>query len=234
VLVELALATVYLVASLYAVLQPGGHFSHYLNLLLQPFFVLGMLAFCRAVQAATRPARVVWAYLGLALLLPAQAALRATPLPERIRPALVRVLKIPGMHKVTTPGSPMIQWGWQYVYYVYSGMIWGTRTGGSHEILEPFFHDKQLFVRDFVQSLESGRAPIFLDTATEGALSYGNRRFYGHENHLEIARAVAANYFLCGEFQGARLYLNRKAFEGQADIQTWCSSLPVWKPWEPT
>jgi len=234
VLVELTLAAVYLVVSLYAVLQPGGRFSHYLNLLLQPFFVLGMLVFCRAVQAATRPALVVWAYLGLALLLPAQVGLRAPPLPLRIRPALVRALKVPGMHRVAPPWSPMILWGWQYVYYVNSGMTWGTRTGGSHEILEPFFRDKELFVRDFVQSLESGRAPVFLDTATEGSLAYGTRGIFGHANHPEIARAVRANYFLCGEFQGARLYLNRKRFEGQADIQTWCSSLPAWRPREPT
>ncbi len=225
VLVELALAAVYLLVSLYAVLQPGGPFSHYLNLLVQPFFVLGMLVFCRAVQAATQPALVVSAYLGLALLVPALVGLRAPPLPERIE-IRARFLRDPAVHKVAPPGSPMILWGWEYVYYVDSGMTWGTRTGGSHEILEPFFHDKELFVRDFVQSLESGRAPLFLDTATVGSLAYGNRSFFGHETHPEIASAVRANYFLCGEFLGARLYLDRKRYQGQTDIETWCSGLP--------
>ena len=42
----------------------------------------------------------------------------------------------------------MIQWGWAYAYYVHTGMTWGTRTGGSHEILEPFFPDKTIFVAD--------------------------------------------------------------------------------------
>ena len=42
-LVDIALASLYLVVSAYAVLQPGGPFAHYLNLLSQPYFLLCML-----------------------------------------------------------------------------------------------------------------------------------------------------------------------------------------------
>ena len=67
---DLALAALYLLISTYAVLQPGGPFSHYLNLLLQPYALLFMLIFCRLAKAAARPALVWSAYLGLTVLLP--------------------------------------------------------------------------------------------------------------------------------------------------------------------
>jgi hypothetical protein len=123
----------------------------------------------------------------------------------------------------------MIQWGWAYVYYVYTGMTWGTRTGGSHEILEPFFPDKSIFIADYVEGLESGRAPVFLDTATEGARAYPDRARYGHERVPEIADAVRRNYFLCAEFPGARLYLHRERSKRVAAILDWCARVPRWK-----
>ena len=124
----------------------------------------------------------------------------------------------------------MIQWGWVYAYYVHTGTSWGTRTGGSHEILEPFFRDKQIYVADFVASLESGRAPVFLDTATEGAPIYAIRALYGHEQVPEVADAVRRNYFLCAEFQGARLFLSRKRYQPDPKIQAWCERHPRWQP----
>jgi len=48
-------------------------------------------------------------------------------------------------------------------------MIWGSRTGGSHEIIEPFFGDRKLFIDSYVASLTSDRAPVFLVTAIYGA-----------------------------------------------------------------
>ncbi len=229
-LMDLALAASYLVISLYAVLQPGGPFTHYLNLLLQPYAMLFMLVFCRLTQAAARPALVRAAYLGLTLLLPVMGYLRDIPLPVRLQLTAVRATSVDALRELQIAGSPMIHWGWAYMYYVHTGMTWGTRTGGSHEILEPFFPDKEIFVADYVESLESGRAPVFLDTATEGAPVYAIRAIYGHERVPEIADAVRRNYFPCAEFQGARLYLHRKRYEGRPKIQAWCAGLPRWKP----
>jgi len=229
---DLALAALYLLISAYAVLQPGGPFPHYLNLLVQPYAVLFMLIFCRLAKAAARPALVLLAYLGLTVLLPTIACLRDVPLPVRFPPTVVRASSVDALRELRASGSPMIQWGWVYAYYVRTGMTWGTRTGGSHEILEPFFSDKTIFVADYVESLESGRAPVFLDTATEGAPAYPNRALYGHERVPEIAHAVRRNYFPCAEFRGARLYLHRR-FEARAELQSWCARLPSWKPRPP-
>jgi len=231
---ELALAALYLVISLYAALQPGGLFTHYLNLLLQPYAVLLMLIFCRLAQAAPWPSLVVSAYLGLTVLVPTIAYLREPPLPVRYRPTVVRARSVDSLRALDLAGSPMIQWGWVYVYYVYTGMTWGSRTGGSHEILEPFFPDRSIFISDYVESLESGRAPVFLDTATEGSPSYADYALYGHERVPEIADAVRRNYFPCAEFSGARLYLQRKKYAARAEIRSWCAGLAHWKPPAPS
>ena len=79
-------------------------------------------------------------------------------------------------------------------------------------------------------SLESGRSPVFLDTATEGAPSYGTRELYGHEQVPEVADAVGRSYFPCAEFAGARLYLHRERYQARAKIQAWCARLPHWTP----
>jgi hypothetical protein len=225
---ELALAALYLVISLYAVLQPGGSFSHYLNLLVQPYAVLFMLIFCRLAQAAARPAFV--GFLGLAVLPPAIFYLQDPPLPLRMPPARDRAESLDPLYTPSLPGSPMIQWGWVYGYFVSTGMTWGSRTGGSHEILEPFFPDKTIFIADYVASLESERAPVFIDTATEGSGVYDNRALYGHERYPEVADAVRRNYFPCAEFPGARIYLLRKRYQGRAEIAGWCASLTQWWP----
>ena len=227
---DLALAALYLVVSVYAVLQPGGGFAHYMNLLLLPYCLLLMLVCCRLAEAAARPALVLVAYLGLTVFLPSIAYLRDVPLPVRFPPTAVRAMSLDALRALRVPGSPMIQWGWVYAYYVLTGMTWGTRTGGGHEILEPFFPDKTVFVADFVENLESGRAPVFLDTALEGAPSYPNRELYGHERVPEIADAVRRNYFRCAEFPGARLYLHRQRYLARAAIRSWCAGLPDWNP----
>jgi hypothetical protein len=120
-------------------------------------------------------------------------------------------------------GSPMILWGWEFGYYVQAGTTWGTRTGSSHEILEPFFPDKSIFLADYVASLESGRAPAFLDTATEGASFYDSRARYGHERVPEVAEAVQRHYFLCADFRGPRLFLRRERYAGRKDVQSSCA-----------
>jgi hypothetical protein len=222
---DLALAALYLLISVYAVLQPGGPFSHYMNLLLQPYAALIMLIFCRLTKAAARPARVCVAYLGLTVLLPTMAYLRDAPLPVRFRPSVARGQSFAALRALQASGSPMIQWGWAYAYYVQTGMTWGSRTGGSHEILEPFFPDKAIFVADYVESLESGRAPVFLETTMEGAGMYANHALYGHEQVPEIADAVRRNYFPCAGIPGARLYLHRKWYGNRPNIQAWCIDL---------
>jgi hypothetical protein len=222
---ELALASLYLAISVYAVLQPGGSYAHYLNLLLQPYALLLSLVFCRFAQAASRPVPVWTAYLCLTVLFPTVVYLRDTPLPLRIPNEEMRAPSIDALRELEIAGSPIIQWGWIYSHYVRTGTSWGTRCGGSSEILEPFFSDKAQFIADYVANLESGRAPVFLDTATEGAPAYGIRALYGHERVPEVAEAVRRNYFLCNEFEGARLYLHRKRYEARAEIQTWCAEL---------
>ena len=222
---DVALAVLYLVVSTYAVLQPGGAFGHYLNLLLQPYALLFMLSFCRLAKAAARPGFELTAYLGLAALIPTIGYLQDVPLPVLLRRATVRSPTVDALRALDLPGSPMIQWGWVYPYYVHAGMIWGTRTGGSHEILEPFFSHKPLFIADYAESLESGRAPVFLDTATEGSPIYADRARYGHEQVPEVAEAVRRNYFLCAELPGTRLYLRRERYQARAGIQDWCAGL---------
>jgi hypothetical protein len=227
---ELSLAIAYLAISLYAVLQPGGMFTHYLNLLVPPYALLSMLVFCRWAEAASRPWRAVALYAALAAALPAILYLGDKPLPVRFPPQETRAKSVDALRELQVAGSPMIQWGWVYAYYVHTGTSWGTRTGGSHEILEPFFPDKRIYVADFVASLDSGRAPVFLDTATEGAPIYAIRAQYGHEQVPEVAEAVRRNYFLCAEFQGARLFLQRKRYQSDPKIQAWCERHPRWQP----
>jgi hypothetical protein len=227
---ELSLALAYLTISLYAVLQPGGMFTHYLNLLVLPYALLSMLVFCRWAESASRPWRALAIYALLAVVLPTIMYLGDKPLPVRFPPQETRHKAVDALRWLHVEGSPMIQWGWVYAYYVHTGTSWGTRTGGSHEILEPFFRDKQLYIADFIASLDSGRAPVFLDTATEGAPIYAIRAQYGHEQVPEVAEAVRRNYFLCAEFQGARLFLQRKRYEPDPKIQAWCESHPRWQP----
>jgi hypothetical protein len=225
---DLALAILYLAVSLYAVLQPGGSFPHYLNLLLLPWSMLFMLVYCRSTQAVSRPSLVSAAYLGLGVALPAMILLQDEPLPVRFPPTELHARAADAIRDLRISGAPMIQWGWGYVYYVDTGMSWGTRTGGSHEIVEPFFPRKAIYLEDYVASLDSGRAPVFLDTAMEKSAHYANRELFGHEQFPEVAKAVRRNYFPCAEFPAARLFLLRRRYESDPDIQAWCARLPQW------
>jgi hypothetical protein len=220
---EIALALLYLAISLYAVLQPGGGFPHYMNLLLLPYAVFLMLVFCRWSQVAARAALVGAAYLGLGVAIPTLIFLQDVPLPVRYPPTELRVRSVDALRELGVSGSPMIQWGWVYAYYVHAGMAWGTRTGGSHEILEPFFPEKAIYIADYVASLESRRAPVFLDTAMEGSPNYPDRKIWGHELFPEVAKAVRRNYFPCAEFEGSRLFLLRHRFAGNPEIGAWCA-----------
>jgi len=227
---ELALASLLLGVSTYAVLQPGGQFPHYLNLLLLPYALLFMLILCRWAEVARPAARALVTYLGVTVLLPMVVYFHDIALPLRYPPQEMRAHSLDALRSLKISGSPMIQWGWVYAYYVGTGTSWGTRTGGSHEILEPFFPNKSIFIADYVASLESGRAPVFLDTATEGAPNYALRALFGHEQVPEVANAVRRNYFPCAEFQGARLFLHRKHYRDRADILPWCAMFPRWQP----
>jgi hypothetical protein len=226
---DLTLAVLYLVLSVYAVLQPGGPFPHYLNLLVLPWALFFMLVFCRWTEAI-RPLLPSAVYLGVAVMLPAAIYLQDLPLPLRFPPTEIQARPIDAVRTLRVEGSPMIQWGWVYAYYVLTGTTWGTRTGGSHEIIEPFFPDKSIFIADYVAGLESGRAPVFLDTAMEGAPSYGSQKLFGHERVPAVAAAVQRHYFLCAVFPGARLFLSRSRYERRPDIEAWCAGLPHRRP----
>ena len=132
---ELALAGLYFATSVYAVIQPGGTFLHYLNLLLLPYAVLSMLAFLWVTSGTARPALALSGYLVLGLLLPGIVYLRGNSLilmTQQFQP-LTDAHPIDVLRSLHVAGSPMIQWGWLYEYYVDTVMTWGTRTGGSHE-----------------------------------------------------------------------------------------------------
>jgi len=232
---ELAPAILYLAVSFYAVLKPGGPFPHYLNLLLQPYVLLVVVAFCHMARRSRYPWMVVGLYLAITLCIPAaRYYLGGAPLVTLVPrtsietdPTLDAPASYALIRRLTPPGSPIILWGWDYHYYVYSGMIWGTRTGGSHEIIEPFFGDRRLFIDSYVASLASDRAPVFLDTATEGARSYSKRAVYGHEAYPEVASVVRQHYLLCREFTGARIFVNRRYDETHPGLRDLCDRPPT-------
>src|SRR5215813_3084629 len=234
---ELAPAILYLVVSLYAVLKPGGMFTHYLNLLLQPYFLL-VVVFCHLVRKSRYPWIVAGLYLVITLCIPAaryyvKGATLVKLVPRtsvETDPKLDAPASYALVRRLAPPGSPIILWGRDYHYYVYSGMIWGTRTGGSHEIIEPFFGDRKLFVDGYVASLRSDRAPVFLDTGTEGAWSYGKRAVYAHEAYPEVASIVRQHYLLCREFPGARIFVNRRHHDANPGIRDLCHSAPTRLP----
>jgi len=231
---ELGPAILYLAVSLYAVLKPGGWFSHYLNLLLQPYVLLVVVVFCHMARKTRYPWMVVGLYLAITLCIPAaRYYLKGVPLVTIVPrtsvetdPTLDAPASYAFIRRLTPPGSPIILWGWDYHYYVYSGMNWGTRTGGSHEIIESFFGDRRLFVDSYVASLTSDRAPVFLDTAIYGARFYDNHVIYGHEAYPEVAAVVRQHYILCREFPGARIFLNRRYDETHPGFRDLCDRPP--------
>jgi hypothetical protein len=62
----------------------------------------------------------------------------------------------------------------------------------------------------------------------EKSAHYANRELFGHEQFPEVAKAVRRNYFPCAEFPAARLFLLRRRYESDPDIQAWCARLPQW------
>src|SRR5215472_12872984 len=228
---ELASAFLYLAVSLYAVLKPGGPFSHYLNLLLQPYVLLVVVAFCHMTR--TRKSFYLWTvvglYLAITLCIPARTSLRGITVVKLVPPTSLETdptLDAPASYalirRLIPPGSPIILWGWDYHYYVYSGMIWGTQTGGNHEIVEPFFGDPRLFIDSYVASLTSDRAPVFLDTSTEGARYYARRAAYGHEAYPKVAAVVRQHYLLCAEVPNARIFVNLRYYEANPRLGALC------------
>src|SRR5215813_9202657 len=232
---DLLPAFLYLAVSLYAVLKPGGPFAHYLNLLLQPYVLLVAVAFCHMARRSRNPWVVFSLYLAITLCIPAARyyleGARLIKLVPRTSVETDPRLDAPASYvlirRLTPPGSPIILWGWDYHYYVYSGMIWGTQTGGSNEIIETYLGDRRLFIDSYVASLTSDRAPVFLDTATEGARYYRKRAVYGYEAYPEVAPIVRQHYLLCREFPGARIFVNRRYYDTHPEPKDLCDRPPT-------
>ena len=217
---ELALAFLYLAVSLYAVLQPGGSFPHYLNLLLLPWALLFSLVFCRLCQAVARPdpgrgaisrARGRRPGPDLASGRSASGALPAHRISREIRGS-------PARASGCRPPDDPVGMGLRVLCTLRNVM--GEPDRREQRDPGAFLpRTSSSTSRITWRASRADARPSSSIRRWKASMVYADRERWGHEQIPEVAEAVRRNYFPCAEFPGARLFLLRTRYEGRTEIR---------------
>ena len=207
-------------AGFYAVAQPGNLFPHYLLLLLVPFtLACGVIFWTTSELIKEQKLRSALQIILCIILVihPFQnQLLNGSSLFSYFKSGKVveenRLVK-----KILTyasPGEKMIIWGWASRYYVWTGLIQGSRFGSTVPHIQPQFipslaGKKKMNLEILLHDFETSKAPIFLDAVGTGNFAFQDRTGQGHEIYGELRDYVQQVYQLVDDIDGTRLYVRK-------------------------
>jgi hypothetical protein len=194
-------ASIFLSVSLYAVMQSGNKFTHYLLYLLIPFTYLVVYILSNVMQ----PIRLY--LLGL-LVLGATVQGSYNIIKRKAEdPPLYTLDKkvVEYIRKNSTPSDKIIIWGWDDHLYIRSGRPPGYRYTSTGKL---FVQSTLLEQRKqhFLNDLRTNKPSLFLDTVTPFREPPFEHLFKPHESIPEVAKYIEHHYCLINRINGARIY----------------------------
>ena len=213
---RLAMAGLFFLSSVYAIIASGFFFAHYYQLLLFPLAGLQ----CGLLCYITSSMRRVAAQTVLLLLFLASGLLfQLTHLPFYETRNLLFHLPyncsgakqhqtVGTVRAMTRPGDTLAVWGWANYYYIESGLPAATRTSPMH-----IFGLAALniyYLESYLDELKAARPPVIVDAVAPGMFHYDTRFLYGFERIPQLAKYIQANYVLVDVASETRIYLSKE------------------------
>ena len=194
----------FLLASIYAILQAGNLFSHYLLLLLVPINLL-LVFFLQSFKP--RISQKIW--LAFLLLMGAEGVKNTieypiipVPQPFPFDRKIIQALK-----KYSQPSDKMTIWGYADRFFVHTRLAAGNRLPHSYWIYMPSpmraYRQKQ-----FLQDLIQNQPALFMDAFTEKvSFTYSlDENQYRHDCFPAIANYIGKHYRQVAQIGAVRIY----------------------------
>ena len=195
-----SLVSLFFLASLYAVLQSGNQFSHYLLLLVVPVLLVAALL----IQFIAQPYRKwLWVVFVVAIGLEGIHNLYQNSLetPPQIPVAEIAVCQ--KIEQLVMHHQKMSIWGYSDRFFVWSRVAAGNRLSHTFWVYWPslLIDYRQ---RQFLQDMNQNQTDWFLDFSTSN-IQHNDKKFR-HDNFPKIAAYIRKNYQLVQTVQGVRFY----------------------------
>lgn len=195
--------------SLYAVLQAGNPFDHYLLFLFVPAVILA--SFC-SLYFSQKMFSSLWTVALLAIAL--EGARNVVEFPLGTIPLLPESDKMisKAIRANIFANETMTIWGYADRFFVYEHLPAGNRLPHSYWIYteSPLQTHRQ---RELIDDLDQNKPALFMDAMTTNVstIYVPDNVNYRHEKFPIIAKYVRAHYTLVEEVEGVRLYRRKKA-----------------------
>ena len=198
------LSMAFALVSLYAILQAGNPFDHYLLLLFVPSVLVA--SFC-SLYCSPKTFQIIWTFGLLAIALEGVKNVVQFPLgsiPKLPEPD-VEIRKAIQAH--IQPNEKMTIWGYADRFFVYEHLSAGNRLPHSYWIYteSPLQAYRQ---REFIGDLEQNKPALFMDAMVENVstIYLPEKENYRHDSFPMIAKYIREHYTLVKELQGVRFY----------------------------
>jgi hypothetical protein len=217
-LTECAFLGLLVLATVFEVLAPNRAFPHYLALIALPASAFaGAMAAAFAGSAARLPfkrslrANAVLAVGIAAFLLPQLAQEVGEPytLLDIFRVAVPYDEAVAErIDRLVGPGTPIVVWGWEPIYYVHSGTFSATHEASTIQQYAggPY---SSFYQMRFLDDIAAGRPALIVDAVAAGAFFLNDPARQGIASFPAFARIVRTQYRFAGEVSGVRFYLRR-------------------------
>lgn len=198
------------VISIYATIQAGTNFEHYLHLVLIPHTLLAaLLIYPRIKGEQIKPMPVMYSYLAVALLITFFS--RTKPYARGYKAPLPYDSEVVALIKKECGSQGRLAiWGWADRYYVLSGVAPASRYCSS--VLQMGVVQQQDYYLDqYVRDLRQSKPILLLDAVAENQFMFRDRNIYGHEKFPTVNQVFTDYYQLIYEREGFRAYKLKSA-----------------------
>jgi hypothetical protein len=197
-------------ASLYAIMQPGRPFHHYLLFLLVPVFLGVVAAFRAELSSGFRPAVLGAVFLFVTVVVPvfqqsdAEAVLTAfAALPEvQTTPEEKRLAEI------ANPGDLVAVWGWYPELYVLTGTVPATREAQTQRQIEDG-PQRAYYRKRFLDDMRRTPPKVFVDAVAPSRPRFRDRDKEGSDAVPELREYLSSQFELAGQVNDVRFYVRR-------------------------
>jgi hypothetical protein len=198
--------TLFVIASVYAVLQSGNDFQHYKLYVIVPYLVLVALLIFISPSPAQK---YLIGILIIGSLL--QAARSLKDLKYMAAEEVYRELDsrvIASINKNSGPSQPIVIWGWRDLLYVEANRPMGYRDAHvfHFSLKSPLI---PYWTRDFMDDMEENKPELFID-AMIPVYSERGHLLLSHDQVRKVNEYIQKKYQLIEQFDGVRIFKRRK------------------------
>jgi hypothetical protein len=205
-----------LLTNLYATVQPGTGFIHYLQFLLNPVLLLSAIGL--SVLLPVSGGRSGWFIAVMGLLLVGKTTLGLwwhRPQQPGRYPVYTagswRLTVSPVVQQIgryARPGEPLAVWGWRNDYYIQAQMPQGTAE--NHPVRCMIAGPLRATYRSrYLNDLNRTRPPVFVDALEKTRLAMVDTDQQPYENYAPLRAYIATHYQLTDSLDNNRIYVRR-------------------------